>query len=426
MNFILFTMIIFGGFASDEEEYNSLDLIQTRKRSGAIYKTKLANDDDKAEEDDNVFGIDEKPSNMDYDTHQFETGKYIVVYDDTAGTSNPLPKENEIVKNYKKSTIVKIIQIEYIGNKIRGQVAKTLDWVSIIDTVHGYTWLEPILEAIKQKLNEILVENSFDEAQTKLEFAEILIIELYGKWRWSCKPYSTQAILGILKKKGSPLELYQQAQRKVEQLEFEKQKLFEEKIKKLDDAFEFTNIEDINSLLNSFNEEEHDDLLKYLMKPHAYDNDTSLHTLYRNGDIVKSVLSVFNKKDHTKLIEFVMQEGDYKQTPLHKATIGANKQKVEHLLNVFDKEDNEKLIEYLMKEDCYGKNSLTYVLGRDHEDVRGRDEASVNHMLKALNKNKDKNEKLIEWLMEQRAIKFSYYRFLAKKEELFPNTKFDF
>ena len=79
-------------------------------------------------------------------THQFETGKYIVVYDDTAGTSNPLPKENEIVKNYKKNTIVKIIQIEYIGNKIRGQVAKTLDWVSIIDTVHGYTWLEPILE----------------------------------------------------------------------------------------------------------------------------------------------------------------------------------------------------------------------------------------------------------------------------------------
>ena len=53
-------------------EYNSLDLIQTRKRSGAISERKLydivANDDDdEAEEDDYFFGIEEKNSNMDYD-----------------------------------------------------------------------------------------------------------------------------------------------------------------------------------------------------------------------------------------------------------------------------------------------------------------------------------------------------------------------
>jgi len=78
--------------------------------------------------------------------NQFKTGKYIVVYDDTAGTRNLLPKENEIVKGYEKNTILEIIQIANVENKIRGQVAKSLDWVSIVDTVHGYKWLEPISE----------------------------------------------------------------------------------------------------------------------------------------------------------------------------------------------------------------------------------------------------------------------------------------
>lgn len=84
---------------------------------------------------------------------QFKPGKYNVVYDGTSGTRTSSPNENEIVKKYPKNTILEIIKIANLisENRIRGQVSRSLDWVSIKNTANGFMWLEPILEKKKKQ-----------------------------------------------------------------------------------------------------------------------------------------------------------------------------------------------------------------------------------------------------------------------------------
>merc|ERR1711925_31942 len=68
-------------------------------------------------------------------------------------------------------------------------------------------------------------------------------------------------------------------------------------------------------------------------------------------EIVKLLLNTFNEDEKDKLIEYVMKEDNINHTALHFASFMGHEEIVKLLLNTFNEDEKDKLIQYVKKED---------------------------------------------------------------------------
>lgn len=96
--------------------------------------------------------VDEEEEDFEEELTQFEVGKYIVV-DKAQGRLTSSVKSGK-TQMYPVDEILQIVEIEsnFSQHRIRGQVAETLDWVSIMDTSDSFMWLKPFSDVSETKL----------------------------------------------------------------------------------------------------------------------------------------------------------------------------------------------------------------------------------------------------------------------------------
>jgi hypothetical protein len=126
----------------------------------------------------------------------------------------------------------------------------------------------------------------------------------------------------------------------------------------LHDAAHKGNQEIVKILLNTFNDNENEQLIECVMKEDA-SKYTPLHLASLKGhkEIVQLLLNAFNEKNKSKLIKYLNKENKLKETALHcAASQKGNEKIVQLLLNTFSEQNKKKLIEYLTKKN---KTNLT-------------------------------------------------------------------
>ena len=77
--------------------------------------------------------------------------KFIVTAEKGIQSTLELPINSKKIRIYPRHTILNIIQIQHVSSeqRIRGQIEKSLDWVSIKDSYNEFMWMKPVSEVTK-------------------------------------------------------------------------------------------------------------------------------------------------------------------------------------------------------------------------------------------------------------------------------------
>ena len=86
-------------------------------------------------------------------------GKYIVTGEQGVHSTVHLSMNTKNVILYPQNTVLEIIKIKHIATekRIRGQIKKSLNWVSMKNTRNGYMWM-----TLVAMISKFLQKNGFD------------------------------------------------------------------------------------------------------------------------------------------------------------------------------------------------------------------------------------------------------------------------
>ena len=75
--------------------------------------------------------------------NSLKPGKYIVTGEQGVHSTVDFSMNSDNVTLHSKNTVLEIIKIKHIATekRIRGQIKKSLDWVSMKNTKNGYMWM---------------------------------------------------------------------------------------------------------------------------------------------------------------------------------------------------------------------------------------------------------------------------------------------